>query len=89
MTQETSPNEELIALRARVAELEGAEVALAKLKADRSAETIRTAGRLMQLAWIMMLVMVVFAGAIIVAGAIRASARECPAFLQPTPVERP
>ncbi len=57
-------------------------VALEKLKADRSAETIRTAGRLAQFAWILMLVMVVFAGTIIVAGAIRASARECPPMLE-------
>lgn len=89
MTQETTADEELIALRARVAELEGAEAALEKLKADRSAETIRTAGRLARLAWILMIIMVVFAGTIIVAGAIRTSARECPAVLQPTPVERP
>ena len=88
MPQETTPDDELIALRARVAELEGAEIALEKLKADRSAETIRTAGRLMRFAWILMLVMVVFAAAIIVAGAIRASSRECPVS-QPMPLERP
>ena len=57
-------------------------VALEKLKADRSAETIRTAGRLAQFAWILMLVMVVFAAVIIVTGAIRATARECPPMLE-------
>ena len=89
MTRKRHRDEELIALRAQVAKLEGAEAALEKLKADRSGETIRTAGRLAQFAWILMIIMVVFAATIIVAGAIRASARECPAVLQPTPVERP
>lgn len=65
------------------------QAALEKLK-DRSAEMIRTAGRLMRFAWSLMIVMVVFAGAIIVAGAIRASARECPPVSQPPMLlERP
>ena len=85
MAQETVSEEELIALRARVAELEGAAVALEKLKADRSAETIRAAGRLARLAGILMIVMVGFTAAIIVSGAIRASSRECPPVL----LERP
>jgi hypothetical protein len=79
-------DDELIVLRAKVADLE---TALAALKAERSAQTIQTAGRLAQLAWILMVIMVVFAGTIIVASAIRASARECPAISQPRPVERP
>ena len=64
------------------------QAALDKLKADRSAETIRSAGRLMQLAWVLMLVMVVFAGVLIVSGAVRASARECPPCASPL-LERP
>ena len=47
---------------------------LEKLQADRSYETLRAAGRLMQFAWILMLVMVLFAGVILVAGAVRATA---------------
>ena len=89
MAQDATPDEELIALRARVADLEAAEAALEKLKADRSAETIRTAGRLAQFAWILMIITVVFTGTIIVAGAIRASARECPSVSQPMLLERP
>lgn len=89
MTKKRHRDEELIALRTRVADLEGAQVALEKLKADRSAETIRTAGRLARFAWILMIIMVVFAGTIIVAGAIRASARECPPVSQPMLLERP
>lgn len=57
-------------------------VALETLKADRSAETIRTAGRLAQFAWILMLIMVVFTGVIIVASAMRATSRECPPLLE-------
>lgn len=87
MTQEVTPDEELIALRTRVAELEGAEAALEKLKADRSAETIRTAGQLATFAWVLMIIMVGFAATIIVAGAVRASARKCPPVSQP--LERP
>lgn len=62
---------------------------LEKLKADRSAETIRSAGQLMRLAWVLMIGLVVFAGTIIVAGAIRASARECPLTVTQPSLEHP
>ena len=77
-------DDELIVLRTKVADLEAK---LAALKAERSAQTIQSAGRLAQLAWILMVIMAVFAGTIIVAGAIRSSARECPPVSQT--LERP
>ena len=65
-------------------------VTLEKLKADRNADTIRAAGRLMQLAWILMILMVVFTGTIVLAGALRASSRECPPAQAEQPrLERP
>ena len=73
----------LIIARERHEAVKTLEAALKKLENDRSTKTIQSAGRFMTFAWIMMVIVVVFTGSIIVAGAIRASARECPAQGKP------
>ena len=62
--------------------------ALDKLQADRSHASIQSALQFARLAWTLMLVTLLFAGTIIVAGAVRA-ARTAPApCVPPAPLER-